>query len=39
MALKDILVTAAEKKVDLDAEATEEYVKAHIKDFRDLIAY
>lgn len=38
MALKDILVTA-EKKIDLDAEATEEYVKAHIKDFRDLIAY
>lgn len=39
MALKNILITAAEKKVDLDAEATEEYIKAHIKDFRDLIAY
>jgi hypothetical protein len=39
MALKNILISAAEKKTDLDAEATEEYVKAHIKDFRDLIAY
>ena len=39
MALENILTTAAEKKADLDAEATEEYIKAHIKDFRDLIAY
>ena len=39
MALENILMSAAEKKIDLDAEATEEYIKAHLKDFRDLIAY
>lgn len=39
MALENILISAAEKKIDLDAEATEEYIKAHLKDFRDLIAY
>lgn len=39
MALENILMSAAEKKIDLDAEATEEYIKAHLKDFKDLIAY
>lgn len=38
MALKDILVSS-NKKTDLDAEATEEYVKTHLKDFQTLIAY
>lgn len=37
MALADIL--SAVDKRELDAEATEEYIKAHIKDYRDLIAY
>ena len=37
MALTDIL--SAVDKRELDAEATEEYIKAHIKDYRDLIAY
>ena len=39
MALQDILNTTTENHVELDAEATEEYVKAHLQDFRDLIAY
>ncbi len=37
MALADILSAVDSRK--LDAEATEEYIKAHIKDYRDLIAY
>ena len=37
MALTDIL--SAVDKRELDAEATEEDIKAHIKDYRDLIAY
>lgn len=39
MALQDILTTATENHAELDAEATEEYVKAHLQDFRDLVAY
>lgn len=38
MALKDI-IAAAEKAKVLDAEATEEFIKSHIKDYQDLIAY
>lgn len=39
MALENILNTANRKEIDLDAEAIEEYIHAHLKDFRDLIAY
>lgn len=39
MGLENILNSANKKELDLDAEATEEYIRAHIKDFRDLIAY
>lgn len=39
MALEDVIAAAAKNNIDLDAEATEEFIKAHINDFRDLIAY
>ena len=39
MALENVIAAATNNKLDLDAEATEEYIKAHIKDYRDLIAY
>lgn len=39
MALENILNTANRKEMDLDAEATEEYIRMHLKDFRNLIAY
>ena len=39
MALENVIAVATNNKKDLDAEATEEYIKAHIKDYRDLIAY
>ena len=38
MALKNI-IAAAHKKNILDVEDIEKYIKANIKDFRDLIAY
>ena len=38
MGLNNILQATKQKK-ELDAEATEDYVKAHLDDFRDLIAY
>lgn len=38
MALEDIIGVAAKNK-ELDSEAMEEFIKSHIKDFRDLIAY
>ena len=38
MALKDIIKVAQKKNV-LDDEEVEQYIKDHIKDFRDLIAY
>lgn len=39
MGLENILNSANKKNLDLDSEATEEYIREHIKDFRDLIAY